>query len=105
MADDFCWLCLLPESMCGHRRNGLGAPSRGLAQNYPAEPSRIGLPADLTYDWAELWRIAHPDDGLGEWIEARYYGSCRGCGERWVPGDLIGRSADEDGWLCASCGG
>jgi hypothetical protein len=43
-------------------------------------------------------------NGLGPWIEARYYGTCRGCGQRWEPGDLIAHDDDEDGWICTVCG-
>lgn len=42
---------------------------------------------------------------VGATIEARYYGKCRGCGERWSPGDMITYSLGEDGWVCVQCAG
>lgn len=87
---------MLPVSMCMHRTPRI----------VYVDPRRIvvvpSAPGD--YDWAALWAVAHPDDGLGPWIEAIWEGVCRGCGERWEPGDLIRRSEFEDGYLCAFCG-
>jgi len=92
MAELYCYRCLLPVSMCAHK---VIADRR----------SRTGPPADLTTDWAAMWRTANPEDGLGPWIEARWSGVCRGCGERWEPGEAIRRDAGEDGYLCSFCGG
>jgi hypothetical protein len=60
--------------------------------------------ADPAYDWAALWLVAHPDDGLGPWIVSVWGGRCRGCGELFDPGDLIRRYEDENGYLAECCG-
>lgn len=41
---------------------------------------------------------------LGKWTNARYSGTCRGCGGRWEPGSLIRFSEDEQAWVCETCG-
>lgn len=107
MSEDFCELCLLPVSMCVH-----GQPDpdvvRGIerltGERYDSA-TRLWQPAPGDYDWAELWRIAHPDDGLRDWIVSQYGGRCRGCGGLFEPGELIRYYADEDGYLAECCGG
>jgi hypothetical protein len=55
--------------------------------------------------WDDLTDQAEQGMGgaVGPVIEAQYGGRCRGCGDRWEPGDLIAYGEDEDGWLCSSC--
>ena len=84
MSGEFCELCLLPRSMCAHR-------------------TQIRL-SSLRYDWAQLWKTAHPDDGLRNWIISEYGGRCRGCGALFEVGDLIRYYEDEDGYLAECCG-
>jgi len=55
-------------------------------------------------DFAAIAEAAAGDgDGVGPFIEARYFGRCRGCGGRWEPGDFIAYSHGEDSWVCADC--
>lgn len=56
------------------------------------------------YDWAALWELAFPPAGLYPWISSRYGGRCRGCGERFEPGDLIRYDEAEAGYLAGCCG-
>lgn len=93
-SEEFCELCLLPVSMCGHRKPH--PASSGIAQHHPGTSE---------YDWAHLWAIAHPDDGLRDWIISQYGGRCRGCGSVFEAGELIRYYADEDGYLAECCGG
>jgi hypothetical protein len=72
-------------------------PSRGIVTPH-------GIMELLPPDWGALWRAAHPDDGLGPWIESRWGGHCRGCGELFEPGDLIRKDFAEDGYLAECCG-
>ena len=39
----------------------------------------------------------------GVWTDARYHGTCRGCGHPIRPGDRI-KSDGAGGWICADCG-
>jgi hypothetical protein len=60
--------------------------------------------AGPAYDWGALWLIAHPQDGMRGWIVSRYGGRCRGCGNRFEPGELIRYYDGEDGYLAECCG-
>jgi hypothetical protein len=56
--------------------------------------------------WGQL--AAHAakaaEEELGPWIESRFNGTCRGCGHRWEPGELIRKDPAEDAWICSECG-
>jgi hypothetical protein len=78
----------LEQSSCS-----LCSQSRGIAQFLPADWDRL---ADLAFRAAT--------DQLGVWIESRYNGTCRGCGDRWEPGELIRYDDAAGGWVCALCG-
>lgn len=56
--------------------------------------------------WAEMasHAVQAQNAELGPWIEARFHGTCRGCGGPTEPGEMIRHSRDEDGWLCSECG-
>lgn len=67
--------------------------------------SAPGFWLDEAADFGALYELAESgaDDGPGPVIEARFSGSCRGCGRRWEPGNTIVYSDEEDGWICATC--
>ena len=85
MADDFCEREQLPKAMCAHCR-----------------ADRSVVTAVLP-DFGALAEAAAERDEGGPSIEALYHGTCRGCGERWSPGDLITYSEGESAWVCDSC--
>ena len=86
MSDPFCEHSQLPRSMCAHCRADRSVVTA-------VEP-----------DFAAIAEAAAGDgDGVGPFIEARYFGRCRGCGGRWEPGDFIAYSHGEDSWVCADC--
>jgi hypothetical protein len=101
---DWCEKCLLPMEMCEHGRMVPAVIARqgGSLDNPP--PPWASAEATAAY-WQALWDLANPDSGLGPWMEARWPGFCRGCGDPWSPGDLIRRDAFEDGYLGTCCGG
>ena len=78
---------------------------RKLYEVPPGIPLPPVLPQPQGYDWAQLWDIANPDDGLRDWIVSRWGGRCRGCGSVFEAGDLIRYYAGEDGYLAECCGG
>lgn len=85
MADDFCERDQLPKAICAHCR-----------------ADRSVVTAVLP-DFAVLAEMASERDDTGPAIEAQWEGTCRGCGERWSPGDLIGFSEGEDRFVCVDC--
>ena len=89
--EPYCESCQLPLFMCMH--------GQAAKRARPAQP--------VTVDWEALADLAEEGESAeaGGTIEARYYGKCRGCGERWSPGDLITYSMGEDGWCCVDCVG
>ena len=87
MAEPWCEWSQLPRTACGHCRR-----------------DRKVVTAVLP-DFGALAEAAGEPRDTGPSIEAAYHGTCRGCGERWSPGDMITYSEDESGWVCASCGG
>ena len=53
----------------------------------------------------EQWAAWHGEfAGPLSWIEARFGGTCRGCGLRYEVGELIAYDEDEGGWICWDCG-
>jgi hypothetical protein len=38
----------------------------------------------------------------GRWIDAKFHGTCSGCGDHITPGEQI-RADGEGGWECADC--
>jgi hypothetical protein len=65
----------------------------GPESNWPALAEQAAVAAE-----------AEAQADMGPEIEARYSGTCRGCGQRWDPGEYIRFSEDEGAWLCAVCG-
>lgn len=66
--------------------------------------SAPGFWLDEAADFGALYELAESaGDTPGPAIEARFSGSCRGCGGRWEPGDTIAYSDEEDAWICATC--
>jgi hypothetical protein len=55
------------------------------------------------HDWPELHARA-AIHGFGPWIISEFYGTCKCCGQRWEPGEMIRYSEDENGWACTGCG-
>lgn len=53
-------------------------------------------------DFGALWEASQAE--LGPWIQARWDGSCRGCGGRIEAGEYIRFCPAEDGYLCSVCG-
>jgi hypothetical protein len=86
MAEPWCEWSQLPQAACAHCRK-----------------DRRVVTAVLP-DFGALAETAGDRD-TGPAIEALYYGTCRGCGERWEPGDMITYSEGEDGWVCVQCAG
>ena len=62
-------------------------------------------PAWLAF-WEHLAALAEREleSALGPWVCAEFSGRCRGCGERWEPGNPIRRSEEEGGWVAECCG-
>jgi len=83
---ELCERCLLPVSMCEHRL---------------AQQSGASFWDDLVSTVAD----AQGEGRTGPLIETLYHGRCRGCGDRWQPGDLICWDEGEDGWVCGGCAG
>ena len=56
-------------------------------------------------DWEHVAELA--GEGMtaaaGPLFEARYPGTCHGCGERWAPGDKIAWGNGEDSFVCSGC--
>ena len=86
MAEPFCEWSQLPAGMCDHCRR---------RRVVTAVPVNFAALAELAEQGLER--------EVGPFIEARYEGTCRGCGGRWEPGDFIAFAAGEDGWICADC--
>lgn len=51
--------------------------------------------------WSEEFTANEPPL---HWIEARYGGTCLGCGERYEVGELIAFDDVAEGWICWDCG-
>lgn len=89
-AEQWCEVMQMAASGCYHCRPGVVLAAGG---------------EDRLIAWEELWELAETGmrRAVGPLIEAQYGGRCRGCPERWEPGDFIAYCEDEDGWVCADC--
>lgn len=71
----YCEFCDLPLEQCAHGR--------------PAARSRDTM-------------IIANEGQHGRWIDAKFHGTCSGCGDHISPGERI-RADGEGGWECADC--
>jgi hypothetical protein len=103
-----CGLCLdrKPHGLSADPRikQAVAGPERQAAEWQPTWAGALSSIPRTDHDWGELASRLGDGATLGPWVDARFYGTCTGCGFRWEPGDMIRKDEEQDAWICSACG-